>query len=116
MQPTLKLDRTTILGRLGGDEELLGTMADMYLQEYENYCQGLRAAVQSGDAKLLQREAHTLKSLMATFADEPGSALALEIQMQAESGQLAGVEAKAEALEAAIRRMAAILEAEFRAG
>ncbi len=116
MQPLPKLDRATILERLGGDEELLETMADMYLQEYESYCQGLRAAVQSGAAKLLQREAHTLKSLMATFEDEAGRDLAMEIQLQAEGGQLAGVEAKAAALEVAIRRMADILRAEFRVG
>lgn len=115
-EPLLSLDRKTILNRLGGDEELLGVMADMFLQEYESYCRSLNAAVLSGDVRLLQREAHTLKSLMATFADEAGSAMARDIQLQAESGKLAGVEIKAAALEADIRRMAAILTAEFKAG
>lgn len=86
------LDKKTILDRLGGDEDIFAAMADMYLGDVENYCQELDAALASGQADVLQREAHTVKGLLATFADDDGAAMAMAIENQAKRGAMEGLE------------------------
>lgn len=86
MTQGFSLDKATIMERLGGDEEIFTVMADMYLQDVDGYCRELAAALALGDALRLQREAHTAKGLLATFADDGGAELALALEHQARSG------------------------------
>mgnify|MGYP000907690942 CR=1 FL=1 len=63
------LDKARILERLGDDEEIFAALADLYLQDVEAYCGQLGAALAAADNAVLCREAHTVKGLLATFAD-----------------------------------------------
>lgn len=111
MSDALQLDKATILDRLGGDEELFAEMANMYIAESEAYCQALADAFAAQAAERVQREAHTIKGLLATFADEAGTELALSLEHQARSGDLAGLEEKVGAVQARVRQLAAVLRA-----
>lgn len=88
MPDPLFLDKKSILENMGGDEELLIEMAQMYLTEHGEYIQNLEQAISGSDSESLRREAHTLKSLFATFADEAGRELAITVEQQAKSGQM----------------------------
>lgn len=79
------LDKPAILERLGGDETIFALMLDMFLQDVDNNCNALRAAV-GGEPAVLQREVHTIKGLLATFSDEAGAELAQTLESRAKSG------------------------------
>ncbi|MBS1144339.1 MAG: Hpt protein [Proteobacteria bacterium] len=82
------LDKAPILSRLGGDEDIFTMMVDMFLQDLDNNCAALSAALASGDAAVLRREAHTIKGLLATFSDDAGAAEASEVEQLAKQGVL----------------------------
>lgn len=106
------LNRHLILERLGGDEEIFTVMIDMYLQDVDNYCNNLENLLQAGDAVALQREAHTVKGLLATFADEPGAQAAYRLELQVKQGPLDGLAAPIAALQARLREVGAVLTVE----
>ena len=116
MALNFSLDKALILERLGGDEELLVTMADIFVQESEDYCHNLDQALLANDAGKLRREAHTIKSLLATFADDEGTALAQAIEQQAKDEQLDGLADKAEELKARLRQVVAVVRQELGLG
>lgn len=105
------LDRDSILDRLGGDEEIYAMMVDMYIQDVDHNCGVLAEAFASGDPKALQREAHTIKGLLATFSDDGGVADALLVEQQAREGRLEGLDAAVDALQQRLREVASVLAA-----
>jgi len=82
------LDRVSILDRLGGDEEIYSMMVDMFLDDVDANSIALANAFASGKAAELQREAHTVKGLLATFSDDDGAAEAQEVEKKAKAGEL----------------------------
>lgn len=105
------LDRESILERLGGDEEIFAMVVDMFLQDVDSNCATLATALGSGDATALQREAHTVKGLLATFSDEEGAASAQAIENQCRVSGVSGLEADVAALQARVHEVAAVLKA-----
>lgn len=112
MIKTFVLDRALILGRLGGDEEIFAMMLDLYLQDVEANCAAIAAALASGDPGELQRAAHTLKGLLATFSDEAGADVALHLELKAKAGEIVGLDAAVAALQSRLRQVAGVLQAE----
>lgn len=113
MADTFVLDRAAILDRLGGDEEILAMMLDMYVQDIDSNCAALAAALVSGEAAELQREAHTVKGLLATFSDQVGVEAALAIELRARAGEAASQSAAVADLQVRMREVAAVLEREL---
>lgn len=103
---TFTLDKATILDRLGGDEEIFAAMGDMFLADLDMYCRELDAALTSARHDVLQREAHTVKGLLATFADDEGAAMALAIEQKAKLAQLEGLDGAVAELKARLRVVA----------
>lgn len=116
MADAFVLDRAAILERLGGDEEIFSMMLDMYIQDVESNCEILGAALASGDASALQREAHTVKGLLATFSDDTGSSDALLIEQLARDGNVTGLGCAVRALQDRMRVVADVLKAEVARG
>lgn len=115
MSEHLALDKATILDRLGGDEELFAEMAAMYIDDSEKYCLDLASAFQAGDAERVQREAHTIKGLLATFADDAGTVMAQNIEHQVrDHRQVDTLSAPIEALQARVRLLATTLALEIK--
>lgn len=102
------LDKPAILERLGGDEDIFTMMVDMFLQDVGNNCNALRAAV-GGEPAVLQRELHTVKSLLATFSDEAGAELALTLESRAKVGELDDAPARVGELLARVAEVAGVL-------
>lgn len=107
------LDKATILRRIGGDREIFAAMAAMFLQDADDYCIRLASAVAGGDAELLRREAHTVKGMLATVADESGAALALAVENRAKAGDCVGLAGMVAELEARLRLVAAAVREEI---
>lgn len=76
-----RLNSAVALERLGGDEELLREVAQLFLEEYPVLVSQIRAAVAAGDADGLQRAAHSLKGSVSNFGADAAyhAAFALEL-------------------------------------
>src|SRR5574343_158065 len=111
MAEAFVLDRGSILERLGGDEDIYAMMVDMYLQDVENNCSAIAAALARGDAAALRREAHTIKGLLATFSDEGGAADAAAVEHQARLEELGGLGEAVGGLQQRLREVASVLKA-----
>lgn len=111
MAEAFVLDRASILGRLGGDEDIYAMMVEMYLEDVDNNCAALVAAFESGDTLVLQREAHTIKGLLATFSDEAGAADAHQIEQMARQGEMASLGDAVASVQQRLREVAAVLSA-----
>jgi PAS domain S-box-containing protein len=76
----VELNRKEMLKRVGGDEELLRSLADLFIESLAGQLAALRESINGGDAASLRRHAHTLKSAVAMFgaADAIGAAEVLE--------------------------------------
>ena len=111
MAAAFVLNKASFLERLGGDEEIYAVMVSMYLADIENNCAALAAAYVADDGKALQREAHTIKGLLATFSDEPGAAEAHRVEKAAQAGELAGLGDAVTELQSRLREVAAVLRA-----
>ncbi|RIX42023.1 MAG: Hpt domain-containing protein [Rhodocyclales bacterium GT-UBC] len=109
MAGNFKLDRGPILERLGGDEEIFSMMVEMFLQDVENNCASLGNALNGGSLPALQREAHTIKGLLATFSDDEGAAEAHGVEQQAKKGDAGGLPEKVAFLQARMREVAEVL-------
>lgn len=112
MSDQFMLDRGLIMERLGGDEEIYRMMLDMYLQDVDGNSLALGAALASGDARATQREAHTIKGLLATFSDDQGAAAAYAIELKAKQNDISGLDVALAALQARLHEVAAALRAE----
>lgn len=111
MSEAFVVNRPEILERLGGDEEILAMMFDMFQQDLDGNCAALVAAIDSGQPDEIRREAHTIKGLLATFSDEAGAAAAYAVEQQAKAGKMNGLADAARALERRMREVAAVLAA-----
>lgn len=106
-------DRPLVLERLGGDEDIMNMMLDMFVQDVESNCVALLAAQTAGEASVLQREAHTIKALLATVSDEAGAEAALVLEKQAQRGDLTDSAQQAGALAQRMRDVAEALRGEL---
>ena len=79
-QPTMLLDRSAALERIGGDEDLLKEIAGLFLAEYPVLIEGIRVALERGDAEALERSAHNLKGSVANFEARPAVEAALRLE------------------------------------
>jgi len=108
--PAFTLDRAAILERVGDDEEIFAMMVDMYLQDVDSNCALLTDALAAGDLSALQREAHTVKGLLATFSDEAGTAAAFALEQALRAGQAVDAATAVAGLVARLREVAAVLK------
>ncbi len=112
-----RLNSAVALDRLGGDEELLREVAQLFLEEYPALVAQIRAAVSAGDADALQRAAHSLKGSVSNFGADAAyhAAFALELmgrskEMDQAKGGLAALEESLEYIHPALLELAAQAE------
>jgi len=106
----MMIDKETILMRLGGDAELFAEIAAMYVEDAGGYAQALEEALAAGDWARVQREAHTIKGLLATFTDDVGTAMALAVEQQAGQEDAAALGDAVAQLLARVRLLAEVLK------
>jgi HPt (histidine-containing phosphotransfer) domain-containing protein len=98
------------LERMGDDEQLFGEMVGFLFADTPRWLNELRNGLQRQDAALVQRSAHTLKSLAANFGGAAAVAAAAHVERIArEQRDLAAAAEALPALEAAIQDLEAAL-------
>src|SRR3989441_7134688 len=103
------LDRATLQERLAGDQGLLAELVGLFLQDYPRLLTAMREAVARGDAKLLERAAHTLKGAVSNFAAPAATAAALRLEQMGHQANLTQAEEALAALEAELDRLKGLL-------
>lgn len=96
------LDRSLALERVGGDEDLLREMAQLFLEEYPAQISAIRNAVSQRDAKAIERTAHSLKGSVGNFAASTAYQSALALEIVGRTGKLEEAEQTLKALETAL--------------
>ncbi len=104
------LDGTALLAQVEGDTELLAELVMIFLQDCPRLVGAVREAVARGDARALERAAHTLKGTVSNFAAPAATAAALRLEQMGREGNLAQAGEACAALEAEIERLRPLLE------
>ena len=92
-------NRSLALDRVGGDEELLREVAQLFLQECPPLIRQIREAVQHADADRVMEAAHTMKGSLATLGAEAGAQTAFQLEMMGRKHLLDGSHSVCSALE-----------------
>jgi len=95
--------RAKFMSELEGNTELLRRLAKLFFECTPPLLQQIRAAVQSGDARSLQRAAHTLKGSLGQFCAHAAMHTARKLEEAGDQRDLAGA---AEALAELEQRLA----------
>ena len=97
-----QLDEAVALSRVGGDRDLLREVVDLFLGDYPDTLNKIRAAVSTRDANALEHHAHSLKGSVSTFGAKYAFDAALALERKGRSGDLAGVDEGLGLLESAL--------------
>ncbi len=97
-----RLTRDELLQRFQGDPDMLRQLVDVFLAESPAQLAAVRDAVARRDAENLARAAHTLKGSVGLFTDGPAFEAVAGLVTCARAGELDGVDARWQALEAGV--------------
>ncbi len=103
------IDRAAALERVDGDTELLGEIAQLFLDDVDALTAEIRQAVSDADPARIMRSAHRLKGSVATLAAHAAADAALRLENIGRSGEIAGATAALASLEAEMARLAPAL-------
>ena len=103
------LDWTQARERIGGSDETLREIAEVFLVEYPKMLGDIRTAIDEHADAELRRAAHTLKGSAALFVAGPVSNAALRLEQMGEEGNLADADSAWTELEAETERLASAL-------
>ncbi|MBI3670340.1 MAG: PAS domain S-box protein [Acidobacteria bacterium] len=103
------LDRDALVARVEGDKELLTEMVELFLQDSPRLIAAIREAAARGDAKSLERSAHTLKGSVSNFCAPAATAAAVRLEQMGREGDLAQAAEGCAALEKEIARLKPLL-------
>jgi two-component system sensor histidine kinase/response regulator len=101
------LDRKEALGRVGGDEKLLGELLRLFQADAPKLLADAKEAIRRGDAKLLRRAGHTIKGAASSLGAEQTRAAAARLEDLGRAANLDGAEAACAELERAMARLEA---------
>ena len=104
-------DEAAALECVGGDAEILTTIAKIFVEESPKRLDDIRDAVRAGDSRSLERAAHTLKGSVAIFGATAASEAARRLEAMGRSRDLMHAEGAYATLEEEIRRVNSVLVA-----
>jgi CheY-like chemotaxis protein len=107
-------DRAAALAHLGGDADLLGELAELFLADCPRLLADVNAAVAAGNATKIKIAAHTLKGSAAHFGAGSAVEAAQHLETVAGQGKLAEAREAATRLEAELQRFEPELRAVVR--
>jgi HPt (histidine-containing phosphotransfer) domain-containing protein len=97
------------LARAEGDKEFLAEVINLFRTDATGRLREIRAAASLGDARRLQRAAHSLKGAVGYLCAGPTSAAAQDLEQIGESGDLSGAPAAVDHLAKELERLSAAL-------
>jgi HPt (histidine-containing phosphotransfer) domain-containing protein/anti-sigma regulatory factor (Ser/Thr protein kinase) len=109
VQAELPVDLATLMSIVDGDKTLLLELSQLFLQDYPVQMIELRKAVESGEARQLERAAHSLKSSLGTIGAKSAWTLAYELETIARTTRLHEAADTLQQLTAELARLAAFL-------
>jgi CheY-like chemotaxis protein len=87
---SMGVEEARILARFDGDLELTRELAEMFINECPKHLNDIHAAIREGNAKALERSAHTLKGSVGNFSTTGPHEFTLKLEMLGKSGSVAG--------------------------
>jgi HPt (histidine-containing phosphotransfer) domain-containing protein len=82
------INQEKLLERVGGDQELLVSMASLFPEEVQKCMVALEVAHSAKNAREVQINAHTLKGICNMFDATEAANAALDLEMTAHDGSL----------------------------
>lgn len=83
-------DLEDALSRLRGDREIFCRLAQFFIDDHHEVLEGIRAGLEQGEAEAVQRNAHSLKGMAASFSADAVVATARELEICGKEERLAG--------------------------
>ncbi len=105
------LDAPALLARVSGSRDTLRELLDLFEADYPGLLSQARDAARAGDLATLQRAAHSLKGMAATFAAPRALAATVHLEEICREGDPALVEAACREVEQEIARLQPALRA-----
>jgi len=109
--PSSVFNPQVALARVGGDEELLRELTEVFLADSPQWLNDLRKAAAASNAVDLRRAAHTIKGAVGYFGADEAGAAADRLQELGRAGDVAAAVAGVPELEQALERLSAALRA-----
>jgi len=103
-------DRSALLHRLDGDEELTGEIVAEFLEDMVCEFDALAAALASGDPVNARRHAHTIKGTSASVGGEALRAVAFDTEKAAKEGDIEAATSCFRRMEHEFRRLRTVME------
>ncbi len=107
--PTCILDLEKAVEQIGGDEQLLGEILEIFLQDLPRKIDDLHHALESDNRQALRLAAHSLKGASASIAAEGVRAIAYELEKIAEVSDADEVRSKMDELEKQVEKLKAAI-------
>ena len=98
-------DRAGLLERLLGDEELVQTVLEGFLEDIPRQIASLQGFLETGNVAGAERQAHAIKGAAANVGGEGVRSLAFEMEMKGRSGDLEGMKARMDSFRAAFEQL-----------
>ncbi len=105
------VDRAGALQKLGGNEELLVEIIDLYLDDFPKVMERLSTALAEGDAEGVWKAAHRLKGSVGSLSAQPAFEAARDLETVGREGDLEEAAIVFERLEHELERLAGALTA-----
>jgi HPt (histidine-containing phosphotransfer) domain-containing protein len=80
----------TALGRVGGDEELLKEIAEIFLEQCPEELAEIRRAIEAQNPEAVQEAAHSLKGAVGNFGAKTAFDAAYRLELMGRKGNLSG--------------------------
>jgi CheY-like chemotaxis protein len=104
-------DRTIAMKRVGGDEELLNELIEIFLQETPKLMNQVREAIAEQDSPTLRRAAHSIKGSASNFGAAAVCTTAARLEKMGQVNDLTGTEPALAELQNALEKTLAALSA-----
>ena len=104
-------DLDDALEKVGGDKEILEEILVVFSESYPDQLKELKNAINSGDAPIVERAAHTLKGSVGTFSAKKALETALRLETMGRDGKLQEAAAAYSKLEQELEELDAALRA-----
>ena len=110
-RPRVVADTDALLERVGGNRRLLSEVIRLFVEECPHMIGRMRAALDDGDSRALNRAAHAFKGSAANFAADAVVYLAQQLETDAANGDFTTLTGLFHGLEAETEYMLADLSA-----
>jgi CheY-like chemotaxis protein/HPt (histidine-containing phosphotransfer) domain-containing protein len=104
------IDKEDAIERVNGDMELLKEIVELFIDTCPRLLSEVNTAISQGDNKTLEREAHTIKSVIGNFSKHDAYDAAFKLERMGASGELSKAEETYKELEEEIERLTPALK------